>query len=84
MSFKDSLNWINIKGRHLQSGIAFILHRLTGLVILLYLYMHLGALSQLLNGGIAYKNFLSTVESPPFVALDILLFLVIFTMAQMV
>ena len=33
MSFKDSLNWINIKGRHLQSGIAFILHRLTGLVI---------------------------------------------------
>ncbi len=78
MSFKDSLNWINIKGRHLQSGIAFILHRLTGLVILLYLYMHLTALSQLLNGGIAYKNFLATVESPPFVVLDILLFLVIF------
>ncbi|MEM0150775.1 MAG: succinate dehydrogenase, cytochrome b556 subunit [Thermoplasmata archaeon] len=78
MSFKDSLNWINIKGRHLQSGIAFILHRLTGLVILLYLYIHLAALSQLLNGGLAYKNFLATVESPPFIVLDILLFLVIF------
>ncbi|MGC8646651.1 MAG: succinate dehydrogenase [Thermoplasmata archaeon] len=82
MSLKDSLYWIKIKGRQISDGIAFLFHRLTGLVILLYLYIHFAALSQLIGsqstGGQNFQNFLKTVESPPFVALDILLFLVIF------
>ncbi len=82
MPLKDSLYWIKLKGKHLSDGIAFLFHRLTGLVILLYLYIHFAALSQLIGaqstGGSNFKNFLKTVESPPFVALDILLFLVIF------
>ncbi|MGC8565373.1 MAG: succinate dehydrogenase, cytochrome b556 subunit [Thermoplasmata archaeon] len=79
MGLKEAFkNWLDYRGRHIHGGIAYLFHRLTGLIILLYLYVHFGALSQLLNGGESYKNFLATVESPPFVALDILLFFVIF------
>lgn len=79
MGLKEAFkNWLDYRGRHIHGGIAYLFHRLTGIIILLYLYVHLGALSQLLNGGSSYKNFLATVESPPFLALDVLLFLVIF------
>ncbi len=76
MPLKNVWNWVDLRGKH-TGQLAFIFHRLTGLVILLYLFVHLYALSNLLNGGASYQQFLNTVESPPFVALDILLFLVI-------
>jgi len=76
MPLRNVWNWADIRGKH-TGQLAFIAHRLTGLVILLYLFIHLYALSNLLNGGASYQQFLNTVESPPFVALDILLFLVI-------
>lgn len=75
MELRNSLNWIKIRGRHIHDGFAFIIHRVTGLIILLYLIVHLGALTQIITGH--YSSFLSTVESPPFIALDILLFLAI-------
>ncbi len=75
MDLKKSLNWIKIRGRHTHEGFAFIIHRVTGLIVLIYLIVHLGALTQIITGH--YSSFLSTVESPPFIALDILLFLAI-------
>ncbi len=77
MPLKNVLNWADLRGKH-TGQLAFLFHRLTGLVILLYLFIHFYALSNLLNGGSSYQQFLSTVESPPFIALDVLLFLVIF------
>jgi hypothetical protein len=41
--------WVEPRGRG-HGGRAFALHRITGLVILLYLYLHLGVLSMLLIG----------------------------------
>lgn len=75
MDLKKSLNWVKIRGRHLHEGLAFLLHRVTGLIILIYLIVHLYVLTDIITGH--YAAFLSTLESPPFIALDVLLFLVI-------
>ncbi len=70
------LKWADLRGKH-KGQLAFILHRITGPFILLYLLVHLYVLSYLLNPSL-YQKFLSTMESPPFIAFDILLFLAIF------
>jgi succinate dehydrogenase / fumarate reductase cytochrome b subunit len=49
------------------------LHRITGLVILVYLYLHLGVLSMLLIGSSAWSSFLSLVTAKSFLALEVVL-----------
>ncbi len=60
------------RGRRL-TGFAFIVNRVTGLGILLYLFLHLMVLSLLAQGPSAWDNFVSIAGSPVFVAFDIVL-----------
>ena len=56
-----------------HGGRALALHRLTGLVIVFYLYLHLGVLSMLLIGRSAWSSFLSLVTAKGFLALEAVL-----------
>ena len=69
---RGMVGWIDVRGRRL-GGWAFILNRITGLGILLYLYLHLVVLSMLLGGPSQWDSFVNIALSPPFLALDILL-----------
>jgi succinate dehydrogenase / fumarate reductase, cytochrome b subunit len=52
---------------------ALALHRLTALVIVLYLYLHLGVLSMLLIGRSSWSSFLGLVTAKGFLALEAVL-----------
>ena len=56
-----------------MGGRAFALHRLTGLALLAYLYVHLGVLSMLLIGESAWSDFLSVVSAKSFLVFDVVL-----------
>jgi len=64
--------WLEPRGRG-HGGRALALHRLTGLVIVVYLYLHLAVLSMLLIGRSAWSSFLSLVTSKGFLALEVVL-----------
>lgn len=64
--------WLDPRGRG-RGGRVFALHRITGLVILAYLYAHLGVLSMLLIGHSAWSSFLSLVTAKSFLALEVVL-----------
>ncbi len=70
--------------KFLRKGIgyfAFALHRLTGIVILFYLYLHYTVLSNLLRGQASYNAIVRSITYGPydsFLVLDFLLALVIF------
>lgn len=66
------LGWFDPRGRRL-GGLAFILNRLTGLGLVLYLYLHLVILSMLVRGPNAWDDFVDIALSPPFLALDVFL-----------
>lgn len=53
---------------------AFVLHRVTGLGLVLYLGLHLYVLRLLLRGPEAWDAFIRLAKSPPFLALDAVLF----------
>ncbi len=60
---------------------AFAMHRLSGLVIVFYLYLHLFVLSHLLSGATTYNSLVTSITYGPydsFLVLDVLLALVIF------
>ncbi len=64
--------WLEPRGRA-HGGRALALHRVTGLVIVIYLYLHLGVLSMLLIGRSAWSSFLSLVTAKSFLALEVVL-----------
>jgi succinate dehydrogenase / fumarate reductase, cytochrome b subunit len=64
--------WLDPRGRSL-GGRTFALHRLTGLALVVYLYVHLGVLSMLLIGESAWSDFLSVVSAKSFLAFDVVL-----------
>lgn len=64
--------WLDPRGRAV-GGRAFALHRLTGLMLVAYLYVHLGVLSMLLLGNSAWSSFLALVTSTGFLCLDVVL-----------
>jgi succinate dehydrogenase / fumarate reductase, cytochrome b subunit len=61
--------WLEPRRRN-HGGRALALHRVTGLVIVLYLYLHLGVLSMLLIGRSSWSSFLSLVTAKSFLALE--------------
>lgn len=61
--------WLEPRRRN-HGGRALALHRVTGLVIVLYLYVHLGVLSMLLIGRSSWSSFLSLVTAKSFLALE--------------
>jgi len=68
--------WLDPRGRAV-GGRAFALHRLTGIALVVYLYVHLGILSMLLVGQSAWHSFLDVVTATGFLAFDVLLILVL-------
>lgn len=66
------VGWFDPRGRRL-GGLAFILNRLTGIGLVLYLYLHLVVLSMLVQGPNAWDTFVDIALSPPFLALDVIL-----------
>ncbi len=64
--------WIAPRGRGL-GGRALAMHRITGLVIVFYLYLHLGVLSMLLIGRSAWSSFLTLVTAKGFLAFEVVL-----------
>ena len=70
--------WLDPRGRTL-GGRAFAANRVTGLLLVLYLYLHLGVLSMLLLGASAWGSFLGVATSRYFLGLDVgLLFVLLF------
>jgi succinate dehydrogenase / fumarate reductase cytochrome b subunit len=63
--------WFDIRGRA-PGDLAFMLNRITGLGLVLYLAMHLVALGQLALGPGAYDTFVQIVKSPVFIAFELL------------
>jgi len=66
------VGWFDPRGRRL-GGLAFILNRLTGIGLVVYLYLHLVILSMLVQGPNAWDTFVDIALSPPFLALDVVL-----------
>ncbi len=57
-------------------GLAFSLHRITGIILLIYLCMHLTYLTSLTDKtGKTYETLISTTVTPTFLPFDILLVL---------
>ncbi len=69
--------WFAIRGRSVNS-IAYSFHRITGIVLLIYLILHLGFLTSLRFGESLYTAFISTTVKPETLPLDSLLFLATF------
>ena len=55
--------------------LAFMLHRLSGIGLVFYLYLHLAVLSKLSGGPESWDSFLALVRSPLFLFLDGILLL---------
>lgn len=64
--------WFDPRDRALGQR-AFILNRITGLGLVMYLYLHLGVLSLLLRGESAWNDFVRLAITPTFLGLDVLL-----------
>ena len=64
--------WLDPRGRG-HGGRGLALHRTTGVVILVYLYLHLGVLSMLLLGRSSWSSFLSLVTAKSFLTLEAVL-----------
>ena len=64
--------WLDPRGRAI-GGRTFALHRITGLALVAYLYIHLGVLSMLLVGESAWNDFLGVVTAKGFLAFDVVL-----------
>ncbi len=70
--------------RFLHKGIgffAYLMHRISGIVIVAYLYLHFFVLSNLLRGGATFNNLITSFTYGPFyifIVMDILLSVVIF------
>ncbi|MEA4906990.1 MAG: succinate dehydrogenase, cytochrome b556 subunit [Chloroflexi bacterium] len=66
-----AVRWFDPRGRTINT-IAFILNRITGLGLTLYLFLHLYMLGKLAQGPQAYDQFIATVKNPVFLAGEIL------------
>ncbi len=71
----DIRGWFEFKGKSVSSW-AFSFHRITGIVLLIYLCLHLVYLSSLVDKtGKMYQSFVSITVTPTFLILDVLLVL---------
>lgn len=81
MKIKSGITgWIRISHKGI-GFFAYIMHRISGIVIVLYLYLHFFVLSNLLRGGATFNNVITSFSTGPFgifIIMDILLSLVIF------
>ena len=64
--------WIQIR-RTSTGSWAFMLHRVSGIGLTIYLFLHLAVLNQLRGGAAHWDGFISLVKSPLFLILDVVL-----------
>jgi succinate dehydrogenase / fumarate reductase cytochrome b subunit len=64
--------WFDVRKKRLGSWV-FALNRLTGLGLVLYLFLHLGILSLLLRGEAAWDQFVAFARNPMILVLDVVL-----------
>ena len=69
---RKPLQWFNVRGKGVGFW-AYVVMRLSALGLVLYLFLHLGILSQLAVGPAAWDGFVATAKSPAFLLLDIVL-----------
>ena len=69
---RKPLQWFNVRGKRVGFW-AYAVMRLSALGLVLYLFLHLGILSQLAVGPAAWDGFVATAKSPAFLLLDIVL-----------
>jgi succinate dehydrogenase / fumarate reductase cytochrome b subunit len=70
---RDPLQWFNLRGRRGAGLWAFVAMRLSGIGLVVYLYLHLVILRQLAEGPAAWDQFVALAKSPAFLLLDVLL-----------
>ena len=64
--------WFDLRRR--SAGLwAFMLHRLSGIGLVVYLYLHLAVLNQLRGGPQRWDAFVALARSPLFLMLDVIL-----------
>src|ERR1700758_4193689 len=69
---RQAARWFDIRRR--KAGMwAYALNRITGIGLVVYLYLHLGVLSMLLRGQSAWDSFVALARSPFYLALDVIL-----------
>jgi succinate dehydrogenase / fumarate reductase, cytochrome b subunit len=69
---KQAARWFDIRRR--RAGMwAYALNRITGIGLVVYLYLHLGVLSMLIRGQSAWDSFVALARSPFYLALDVIL-----------
>jgi succinate dehydrogenase / fumarate reductase cytochrome b subunit len=64
--------WLDVRRRKLGMW-AYALNRITGIGLVVYLYLHLVVLSLLLGGPAAWDSFVAVARSPYVLALDVIL-----------
>jgi len=69
---RRALLWGDVRKRKLGMW-AYALNRLTGIGLVVYLYLHLVILSQLAQGPAGWDAFVALAKTAPFLALDVIL-----------
>lgn len=69
---KRTTEWVDVRRRRLGMW-AYALNRLSGLGLVLYLYLHLVVLSLLAGGASGWDQFIALARTPLFLSLDVLL-----------
>ena len=64
--------WFDVRKDRVGSW-AFALNRITGIGLVVYLFLHLAVLSRLARGPEAWEEFLELAHSPFYLALDVIL-----------
>jgi succinate dehydrogenase / fumarate reductase cytochrome b subunit len=69
---KQAARWFDVRRR--KAGMwAYALNRITGIGLVVYLYLHLAVLSMLIRGQSAWDSFVALARSPFYLALDVIL-----------
>jgi succinate dehydrogenase / fumarate reductase cytochrome b subunit len=64
--------WFDLRRRRLGMW-AYVLNRIAGIGLVVYLYLHLAVLSLLLRGPNSWDSFVSLARAPFFLTLDVIL-----------
>ncbi len=70
---KQPAQWFNLGGRRGIGMWAYVGMRVSGIALVVYLYLHLVILSQLAQGPDAWDAFVRLAKTPWFLALDVIL-----------
>lgn len=69
---KQAARWFDIRQRKVGMW-AYALNRITGIGLVVYLYLHLGVLSMLMRGQSTWDAFVALARSPLYLTLDVIL-----------